>query len=111
MATKRSRMSAIERREQLIGQVVVARDVRPRVGDSVPLGGRVAGKHPRTQPLQRRVDQLADARGELDLDRTSRLDWETLRQRVQTTGMRNSNTMAIAPTAVSSLPSLPSSSS
>jgi ribonucleoside-diphosphate reductase alpha chain len=27
------------------------------------------------------------------------LDWETLRERVKTVGMRNSNTMAIAPTA------------
>ena len=37
--------------------------------------------------------------GYLDVDRTIRLDWDTLRQRVQTVGMRNSNTMAIAPTA------------
>ena len=35
----------------------------------------------------------------LDLDRTSTLDWSGLRLRVITTGMRNSNTMAIAPTA------------
>jgi ribonucleoside-diphosphate reductase alpha chain len=42
---------------------------------------------------------LEDARGTLDLDRTSRLDWETLCYRVMTVGMRNSNTMAIAPTA------------
>ncbi|MCW5682952.1 MAG: ribonucleoside-diphosphate reductase subunit alpha [Pseudolabrys sp.] len=41
-----------------------------------------------------------EARGApVDVDRSSRLDWETLRQRVMTTGMRNSNTMAIAPTA------------
>jgi ribonucleoside-diphosphate reductase alpha chain len=41
-----------------------------------------------------------DARGApIDLDRTSRLDWTMLRQRVVTVGMRNSNTMAIAPTA------------
>ncbi len=41
-----------------------------------------------------------DARGaEVNVDRSSRLDWEALRKRVQTTGMRNSNTMAIAPTA------------
>ncbi len=33
------------------------------------------------------------------LDRSSTLDWTALRQRVVTTGMRNSNTMAIAPTA------------
>ncbi len=35
----------------------------------------------------------------LDLDRSSTLDWESLRQRVITIGMRNSNTLAIAPTA------------
>jgi ribonucleoside-diphosphate reductase alpha chain len=35
----------------------------------------------------------------LQLDRSSTLDWTGLRQRVMTTGMRNSNTMAIAPTA------------
>lgn len=35
----------------------------------------------------------------LRLDRSSALDWTGLRQRVITTGLRNSNTMAIAPTA------------
>jgi ribonucleoside-diphosphate reductase alpha chain len=35
----------------------------------------------------------------LQLDLSSTLDWAGLRQRVMTTGMRNSNTMAIAPTA------------
>ena len=35
----------------------------------------------------------------LELDRSSTLDWNSLRQRVITTGMRNSNTLAIAPTA------------
>lgn len=35
----------------------------------------------------------------LELDRSSTLDWAALRQRIVTTGMRNSNTMAIAPTA------------
>jgi len=35
----------------------------------------------------------------LQLDLSSTLDWTGLRQRVMTTGMRNSNTMAIAPTA------------
>jgi ribonucleoside-diphosphate reductase alpha chain len=35
----------------------------------------------------------------LELDRTSTLDWDGLRQRVMSTGMRNSNTLAIAPTA------------
>jgi len=44
---------------------------------------------------------LADARrgDALDVDGSSTLDWDTLRQRVRTTGMRNSNVMAIAPTA------------
>src|SRR5690606_34003327 len=42
---------------------------------------------------------LAEARGGLDLDRSTVLDWEGLRERVKTIGMRNSNTMAIAPTA------------
>jgi ribonucleoside-diphosphate reductase alpha chain len=41
-----------------------------------------------------------EARGApVDLDRSGRLDWGALRQRVMTVGMRNSNTMAIAPTA------------
>lgn len=35
----------------------------------------------------------------LDQDRSQRLDWETLRVKVRTQGMRNSNVMAIAPTA------------
>ncbi|MGQ0658705.1 MAG: ribonucleoside-diphosphate reductase subunit alpha [Chromatiales bacterium] len=38
-------------------------------------------------------------RGYLEVDRSSTLDWDTLRERVQRVGMRNSNTMAIAPTA------------
>lgn len=48
------------------------------------------------------IDSIADlaaARENLDMDRSSTLDWEALRQRVVTTGMRHSNTMAIAPTA------------
>jgi len=45
------------------------------------------------------IDLMADARGGLDMDRSSTLDWNTLRERVKTTGMRNSNVMAIAPTA------------
>jgi ribonucleoside-diphosphate reductase alpha chain len=36
---------------------------------------------------------------ELMLDRSAKLDWSGLRDRVKETGMRNSNTMAIAPTA------------
>ena len=46
------------------------------------------------------LELLAEARGGvLDLDRSVTLDWEALRARVRTVGMRNSNTMAIAPTA------------
>jgi len=45
------------------------------------------------------IDLMADARGGIDMDRSSTLDWNTLRERVKTTGMRNSNVMAIAPTA------------
>ncbi len=49
------------------------------------------------------LDSLAlvdEARGvAVDIDRSSRLDWGSLRQRVMTIGMRNSNCMAIAPTA------------
>ncbi len=46
------------------------------------------------------IDYLAEGRGGyLDLDRSHRFDWDSLRARVQKTGMRNSNTMAIAPTA------------
>jgi len=37
--------------------------------------------------------------GYLDVDRSTTLDWDGLRERVRTVGMRNSNTMAIAPTA------------
>ncbi|NIY76652.1 ribonucleoside-diphosphate reductase subunit alpha [Thalassospira sp. HF15] len=45
------------------------------------------------------IELLAETRDELNVDRIQRLDWETLRGRVQSIGMRNSNTMAIAPTA------------
>jgi ribonucleoside-diphosphate reductase alpha chain len=46
------------------------------------------------------IKLLEEARGEyLRLDISATLDWESLRQRVVTTGMRNSNVMAIAPTA------------
>ncbi len=37
--------------------------------------------------------------GELEVDRTATMDWANLRERVQRVGMRNSNTLAIAPTA------------
>jgi ribonucleoside-diphosphate reductase alpha chain len=43
---------------------------------------------------------LEEARGDhLKQDRSQTLDWERLRERVRSVGMRNSNTMAIAPTA------------
>jgi len=43
---------------------------------------------------------LQDSRNHtLTVDRSSTLDWDTLRERVRTVGMRNSNTLAIAPTA------------
>ncbi|RRO14345.1 ribonucleoside-diphosphate reductase subunit alpha [Saccharopolyspora rhizosphaerae] len=42
---------------------------------------------------------VREARGDDELDRTTALDWDGLRSRVRTDGMRNSNVMAIAPTA------------
>ena len=52
------------------------------------------------------IQALADARGTspdgqayLEQDTSTRLDWDGLRDRVKTIGMRNSNCMAIAPTA------------
>ena len=46
------------------------------------------------------IDELQENRRHtLQLDRSAKLDWSTLRTRVKTVGMRNSNTMAIAPTA------------
>jgi ribonucleoside-diphosphate reductase alpha chain len=46
------------------------------------------------------IELLKDCRKDtLMLDRSAKLDWTGLRERVQTIGMRNSNTMAIAPTA------------
>lgn len=47
------------------------------------------------------IEKLSEARGDqyLDMDRTQRLDWDTLRKTVMKQGMRNSNVMAIAPTA------------
>ncbi len=46
------------------------------------------------------LDLLEKERGGfLKVDRTSRMDWQTLRDAVKKFGMRNSNTMAIAPTA------------
>jgi ribonucleoside-diphosphate reductase alpha chain len=46
------------------------------------------------------IDRLAESRGQyLQQDTSRTLDWDALRERVKTVGMRNSNTMAIAPTA------------
>ena len=46
------------------------------------------------------IELLAEGRGGyLDMDTSSTLDWDGLRHRVRETGMRNSNCMAIAPTA------------
>ena len=42
---------------------------------------------------------LSDARGGASFDTSTTLDWSNLRERVRKTGMRNSNVMAIAPTA------------
>ncbi|MGI4779595.1 MAG: ribonucleoside-diphosphate reductase subunit alpha [Janthinobacterium lividum] len=46
------------------------------------------------------LDMLEKARGGyVEVDRSSTLDWDTLRQKIKTDGMRNSNCVAIAPTA------------
>jgi ribonucleoside-diphosphate reductase alpha chain len=46
------------------------------------------------------VDRLREVRGDyLQQDSSTRMNWDSLRQRVMGIGMRNSNTMAIAPTA------------
>ncbi len=46
------------------------------------------------------IDILEENRdGLLDMDKSQKLDWTGLRKRVKKTGMRNSNCMAIAPTA------------
>ncbi|MCA6118058.1 ribonucleoside-diphosphate reductase subunit alpha [Bradyrhizobium sp. WSM 1738] len=45
------------------------------------------------------IELLAEAREGLSMDRGMTLDWDRLRERVKSTGMRNSNVMAIAPTA------------
>jgi ribonucleoside-diphosphate reductase alpha chain len=44
---------------------------------------------------------LGDARGEqyVDVDRSATLDWDALRRKIAADGMRNSNCVAIAPTA------------
>ena len=46
------------------------------------------------------LDLLAEARGGyVEVDRSSSMDWQALRGRITTHGMRNSNCVAIAPTA------------
>jgi ribonucleoside-diphosphate reductase alpha chain len=47
------------------------------------------------------IEILAKNRGEdyIKIDRSQTLDWDTLRDKVKSQGMRNSNVMAIAPTA------------
>jgi ribonucleoside-diphosphate reductase alpha chain len=47
------------------------------------------------------LKMLQEVRGEkyLDVDMTQTQDWDSLRQRIAQTGMRNSNVLAIAPTA------------
>ena len=49
------------------------------------------------------IDSIAllqqNRKSELKLDLSAKLDWSGLRERVKSVGMRNSNTMAIAPTA------------
>ena len=46
------------------------------------------------------LDLLAKARGGyLEVDRSATLDWDTLRRKIASDGMRNSNCVAIAPTA------------
>jgi ribonucleoside-diphosphate reductase alpha chain len=47
------------------------------------------------------LERLVEERGEdyIQVNRDQTLDWPALRQRIQQSGMRNSNVMAIAPTA------------
>jgi len=45
------------------------------------------------------LERLAETRGDLGLPDGGRLDWRTLRERIARVGMRNSNCVAIAPTA------------
>src|SRR5262249_33710589 len=45
------------------------------------------------------IELVEQARGSLDMDRSATRDWNSLRERVTSVGMRNSNVMAIAPTA------------
>jgi len=45
------------------------------------------------------IELLAQERGSLDMDRSAKLDWSPVRAAIRQHGLRNSNTMAIAPTA------------
>ncbi|MDA8634140.1 ribonucleoside-diphosphate reductase subunit alpha [Verrucomicrobiales bacterium] len=46
------------------------------------------------------LDLLEEERGEMvDVPRGGKMDWDALREKIQTQGMRNSNVLAIAPTA------------
>jgi len=46
------------------------------------------------------IDLLEEERGEsIDVPRGGRMDWDKLREKIRTQGMRNSNVLAIAPTA------------
>ncbi|HQQ74125.1 MAG TPA: ribonucleoside-diphosphate reductase subunit alpha [Pseudomonadales bacterium] len=47
------------------------------------------------------IDNLVESRGSqfIEVDRSQTFDWATLRNKVRSQGMRNSNVMAIAPTA------------
>jgi hypothetical protein len=46
-----------------------------------------------------RLLEAAREHDDLRIDRSATLDWDGLRERVRTVGMRNSNVMAVAPTA------------
>ncbi|MGC3956613.1 MAG: ribonucleoside-diphosphate reductase subunit alpha [Verrucomicrobiota bacterium] len=45
------------------------------------------------------IELLAQERGSLGMDRSAKLDWNKVRDAIRQHGLRNSNTMAIAPTA------------
>jgi len=45
------------------------------------------------------IELLARERGSLNVDRAAKLDWSSVREAICRHGLRNSNTMAIAPTA------------
>ena len=50
-------------------------------------------------PIDSLQMMVEDRGGYIQVDSSRSFDWDLLRERVQTVGMRNSNTMAIAPTA------------